>query len=118
LVGMRLFEGFEAGIGQAGGEDLNRKILLAFVLDQDGEPVNFLDEIVGDGNAADGSSIAVKKNVSAEMRTVAEDTVSGVGIADMHAEEVIALRIKPIEFVKTFRDLNVTEAALGAENSR
>jgi len=86
-------------------------------VDQDGEPVDFLDAIVGDGNAADGSAIAVKKNVAAGILMGAEDAVGSVGIADVQAEIEIALRVEPVELVKAFGDLLVAEAALGAENA-
>lgn len=97
---------------------MNGQVLLALAADQDGEPIDFFDTVVGDGNAADGSTVAVKKDVATRILMGAKDTVGGVGITDVQTEEEVALRIKPVEFVEAFGDLLVAEAALGAENSR
>jgi len=99
----------------AGGRGLAVEQGLA--VDQDGEPVDFLDAVIGDGNAADGSAIAVKKNVAAGILVRAEDAVGSVGITDVHAEVEIALWVEPVEFVKAFGDSLVAEAALGSENA-
>jgi hypothetical protein len=87
-------------------------------VNQNGEPVDFLDAIVSDGNAADRSAVAVKEDVSAGILMRPENAVGSIGITDVQAEEEIALRIEPVEIVEPFGNLLVAETAFGAENSR
>lgn len=48
-------------------------------LRQNAEPVDFLDSVIGDGNAADGYAIAVQENVSAGIRKRFQDAVRSLG---------------------------------------
>ena len=93
---------------------LGATIELALAVNEDGEPIDFFDAVVSDGNAADGSTVAVKEDVAAGILMGAKNAVGSVGITDVQAEKEIALRIEPIEIVKAFGDLLITEAALGA----
>ena len=58
-------ERFEAVIGEARRKNLNGQVLQALAVDQNGEPIDFFDAVVRDGNAADGRAVAVKEDVAA-----------------------------------------------------
>ena len=74
---------------------------LARVSRQHREPVDLLDSLVGNGNAADRDTVPVQKNVAARILLGAEDAVGGVRIADMKTQIEIALRIEPVKLVET-----------------
>lgn len=59
----------------------------------------------------------MKKNVAAQVLPIAKNAVRGVWIVDVQAQEEIALRIEPVEFVKTFGDLLVTKSPLRTEDA-
>ena len=49
--------------------------------------------------------------------SVAENAVGSIWIIDVHAQEKIALRVEPVEFLEAFGNLRITEPALWAENT-
>jgi len=59
LIGVRGGQRFEAIVGETRGEDLNGQMLLALAVHKNGEPISFLDAIVRNGNAADGSAVSM-----------------------------------------------------------
>ena len=64
LISVSCRQGFEALVRKPGRVDLNRQVLLILVVDKNREPIDLLDAIVRDGNAADRRAVAVKKNIS------------------------------------------------------
>ena len=117
LIRMSGNERLEAVLGEARREDLNGQMLLALAMEQNCEPINFLDSIVGDGNTADRGAIPVKEDVSAGILMRTKNAVGCVGITDVQAQEKIALRIEPVEVVEAFGDLLIAESALGAKDA-
>ena len=93
-------------------------MLLIPVMGQDGEPIDLFDAVVRDGNAACRSAVAMKKNVSPWALVRTKDAVGSIRITNMEAQEEIALRIEPIQFVKPFWHLFVPKAALRPQCSR
>src|SRR5437762_12718793 len=79
---------------------------------------NLFDPIICYGNASDRRAAAVKKDVATRIFTRTEDAVGSVRIIDVKAQEEIALRVEPIQFVTALRHLFVPEAALGSQSSR
>ena len=91
---------------------------MPLAMDENGKPIDFLDAVVGDGDATDGSAISVKENVATQILPIAKNTAGGVRIVDVHAQEEIALWIEPVELVKAFGNLLVTTSLLRTENTR
>ena len=60
----------------------------------------------------------MQKNVAAQILSEAKDAVGGVRIADVQAQEEIALGVEPVEIVKTLGDLLVTKSPLRTEDTR
>ena len=52
-------QGFEAIVCEPVWENVNRGMSLALILDQHGEPINFLDPIVRDRDTANRSAVAM-----------------------------------------------------------
>jgi len=115
---VRCRQGFEAVVGEPGGEDVNRQVGLALIVDQHGEPVDFLDPVVGNWNAANRSAVPMQKNVPAQVSTGTQYTVRSVWIVDVQAQVEIALRVEPIQIVEALGDLFVPEAPLRPQSSR
>src|SRR5580704_3524777 len=82
---------------------------LARRMNQYSQPVDLLDSVVRDGNASNGHAISMTEYVAAGVRARTKDSVGAIGIADMQAQEKIALRIEPIEFVETLLHLHITK---------
>lgn len=117
LAGVRCCQCFQAGVRQPGRENLDRQMSLSEVADLDSKPINLFDPIIRYGNASDRRAAAVKKeDVATRIFTRTEDAVGSVRIIDVKAQEEIALRVEPIQFVKALRHLFVPEAALGSRN--
>jgi len=72
---------------------------------------------VRDGNASDGHAISMKENISAGIRVRDEDPVRAIWIANVQTKEKIALRVEPIEFVETFRHLDVAKFSFRPEHA-
>src|SRR5580704_13655624 len=109
LVRMTLRERLESVFRQPRGKNLNGNVPLARRMSLHRQPVDLFNPLVGNGNAADGHAIPVQENISAGIRVRAEDSVRAIWIADVQAQEEIALRVKPIKFVEAFRNLHVAE---------
>ena len=92
-------------------------MLLSLSARQYRQPVNFFDSAIRDGNAANRDTVAVQEDVATQILFRSQDAVGGVRIADVQAQIEIALRVKPIQLVKTFRDLFVAKAAFWTPNT-
>ena len=117
LIGMRGCQRFEPALGEARRKNLNRQMLLALTVDKNRKPIDFLDPIVRDGNAPDGCTVSVKKNIATKIWAKTKNPVGGVWIVDMQAQKEIALGVEPIKFVEAFRDLLVAIPALWAQDT-
>ena len=92
-------------------------MLLALTVDKNRKPIDFLDPIVRDGNAPDGCTVPVKKNIATQIWAKTKNPVGGVWIVDMQAQKEVALGVEPIKFVEAFRDLLVAIPALWAQDT-
>src|SRR5262249_25341893 len=113
-----LFEGMEPCVGEPSGEDVNWQVLLSCRMGQHSEPIDFLDSVIGNGNAADRGAVTVQEDVATCVRQRFQDAVRRVRVTNVHAEIEVALRIEPVEIIKALGDLFVSEAPLGAGLSR
>src|SRR6202030_2100470 len=109
LVRMTLGERMESLSRQARGKYLYGNVPLARCMHLHSQPIALLYAFVGDGNASDGHAISMEKNISAGIRARTENSVGAIRVADVQAQEKIALRIEPIEFVEALRHLHVAE---------
>ena len=64
---MRGCQRSEAVIDETRGENLDWEMLLPIAVDKNSKPINFLDPIVGDGDAADGGAVSVKEDVTTQV---------------------------------------------------
>src|SRR5260370_14998305 len=60
----------------------------------------------------------MQKNVASRIGSRAKDAVGFIGIADMKAQIEIALRIEPVQFIKSFGHLFVAKSSFWTETSR
>src|SRR5580692_7555351 len=109
LVRVTLCEPLESVFCQPRREYLDRNVTLARGTHLHRQPIDLLDPFVGYGNAADGHAIPMQENISAGIGVRSEDPVGGVRIADVQAQEKIALRVEPIQFVEAFGNLCIAE---------
>jgi len=89
-------QGFEAIVCEPAWENVNRQMSLALILDQHGEPINFLDPIVRNRDTANRSAVPMQKDLPARILMRTKYPVRGVRIIDVQAQVEIALWVEPI----------------------
>jgi len=117
LVRMTSCEPFKSVFGQLSRKYFDGNVPLARCVNLDSEPVDLLDPFIGDGKASNGHAIPMKENISPGIRVRAEDSVRAIWVADVQAQEKIALWIEPIEFVESLWHLYVAEFSFRPKHS-
>jgi hypothetical protein len=117
LVRVTLCKRFKSVFGQLSRKYLDGDMPLARCVNLDGQPVDFFDPFIGDGNASNGHAISMKENVSPGIRMRAENSVRAIWVADVQAQKKIALWIEPIEFVEPLWHLHVAKFSFRPKHS-
>jgi hypothetical protein len=115
IIRKNVGQAVQLGIGQASRKDVYGNPLLSRVPRFDCKPVQFLDRIVGDGQASFGTAAAVDEDASAEILAGIQNLVRAIGIIQVQRKMEFAGRIEVVDVVNAFRRLTVTLGALGAE---
>src|SRR5690606_40188326 len=85
---------------QARREDVDRDALLPDRTRLDRDPVQLLDRLVRDRDAALGHTPAVNEDVTAQRASTTDDTVRSVRVVHVNREMVLASRVQEVDPVE------------------
>src|SRR5258708_5174928 len=104
-------------VGQTCRKNLDRQMCLPGGARKHREPVDLLDPVVGNRQAANRYAVSMQKNVASRIGPRAKNAVGFIGIADVKAQVEIALWIEPVQLIKSFGHLFIAKSSFWARTS-
>jgi hypothetical protein len=81
------------------------------------QPVDLFDPVIRDWKTPNRHAVSVQKNIATAIGPRPENSVGLIGVADMEAQIEVALRVEPIQFIKSLWNLLVAKSSLGTKPS-